>query len=374
MKKSILTVVALSAMLVMGGCSSDDEKTADSSTGTESTESETVGAAISISDGTSGDEGPEEGTIYMKQLYTAPHGTRSFAAVNVLMNGETILAARIEEFQYVSPDDFEGVPNSDGKFGESYPKDMVLASKADNNEAYSALMEESGGATQTWADSMKGVTDFAVGKTARELESSMADIGELGEDGDPSEVVTGATFTDTSHYIQAIVDCINRGMVTDGIETSATDFAIAQKLGSPHGDRSFSLTTVAMEGDKLAAVFLDEFQYADPADFGGVPNSDNEFGKDIKDDQVLISKEANDEMYSNSMTENGEATQTWKASMKAISAFAVGKTAAEIEEAVKKLDDLGEDGNVADVVTGATFSDTGGYLQAIADAMKEAKE
>ncbi len=37
----------------------------------------------------------------MRQLYAAPHGKQSFAAVNVTLNGDTIVSARINEFQYV---------------------------------------------------------------------------------------------------------------------------------------------------------------------------------------------------------------------------------------------------------------------------------
>ena len=60
---------------------------------------------------------PEAGTLVMRQMYTAPHGTKSFAAVNVLMNGDTIVSAHLDEFQYLAPADFKGVPNSDGGFG-----------------------------------------------------------------------------------------------------------------------------------------------------------------------------------------------------------------------------------------------------------------
>lgn len=44
---------------------------------------------------------PAAGTLVMRQLYAAPHGKQSFAAVNVTLNGDTIVSAKIDEFQYV---------------------------------------------------------------------------------------------------------------------------------------------------------------------------------------------------------------------------------------------------------------------------------
>ena len=47
---------------------------------------------------------------------------------------------------------------------------------------------------------------------------------------------------------------------------------------------------------------------------------------------------------------------------------------AELEKAVSDLKGQGEDTKVSDVVSGATFADTAGYLQAIIDAAKKAAE
>ena len=38
----------------------------------------------------------------------------------------------------------QGVPNSEGPFGESYPEGKVLGSKLDNAEYYSKMMAEKG--------------------------------------------------------------------------------------------------------------------------------------------------------------------------------------------------------------------------------------
>lgn len=111
----------------------------------------------------------------------------------------------------------------------------------------------------------------------------------------------------------------------------------------------------------------------DPADFGGVPNSDDEFGADVQGGVVLASKQANNDAYSTMMADKGGATNAYADNMAAVEKFALGKTVAELETTIKELGELGEDDSPADVVTGATFSDTAGYLQVIVDAMNAVK-
>ena len=234
-------------------------------------------------------------------------------------------------------------------------------------------MKEKGGATQTWAQSITAITDFAKGKTVADLEKAVADLEALGEEGNPADVISGATFSDSRGYLQAIVDTAKNGLVSIGATTETTDLKEAQLLGAPHGDKSFAMTTVAMDGDKVAAVFVDEFQFVDLTQFGGVPNSDSDFGAGVAEGVVLASKVANNEAYSAMMKEKGGATKTYADNMKAIQDFAIGKTVAELEAAASELEALGEEGNPADVVSGATFSDSQGYLQAIIETAKLAK-
>ena len=70
------------------------------------------------------------------------------------------------------------------------------------------------------------------------------------------------------------------------------------------------------------------------------------------------------------MKSKGKATQTWQENSNAIDEFAKGKTIAELETAVS---DLKGKKKVSDVVSGATFTDTSGYLTAIISAAKAAK-
>lgn len=385
MKKTHIATLLVLSSLALGACSADDNGgTAATDSSVATSESTTVESSeveaetptdITIADGKdAGTEIPGEGTLVMRQLYTAPHGTKSFAAVNVLMNGDKIVNVHLDEFQYLEPaDNITGVPNSDGGFGESFPEGTILASKAVNNEAYSAMMADHAGATQTWEQSMTAIADFTKGKTVAELETAISELDAQGEDGNPADVVSGATFADSKGYLQAIVDTATNGMVSIGSETAATEVTSAQALSAPHGDKSFAITTVALDGDKIAAVLVDEFQYVDAADFGGVPNSDADFGQGVGEGLVLASKIANNDAYSAMMADHAGATQKYAENMNAIEAFVLGKTVAEIETAIGELDAQGEDGNPADVVSGATFADSKGYLQTIVDTANKAE-
>ncbi len=129
-----------------------------------------------------------------------------------------------------------------------------------------------------------------------------------------------------------------------------------------HGTRAFCVATVAMDGDVITAVLLDEYQYLSPETATGVPNPETFTNAD---GNVLGSKRVNDAMYSANMTESG-STQNLVVSYTAIEQFATGKTVAELEALI--------DGKTAeemvDAVSGATLVDTLGYIQAIIEAAK----
>ena len=77
------------------------------------------------------------------------------------------------------------------------------------------------------------------------------------------------------------------------------------KLGqvqyAAHGAQSFAVITVAVQGDKIAAAWIDEFQVMSGEGVVGVPNSDAAFGANIvgsEDGKVLGSKRVNNTYYS----------------------------------------------------------------------------
>lgn len=135
-------------------------------------------------------------TTLGQALYAA-HGTRAFCVATVAMDGDTIVTALIDEFQFLSPDGFEPVPNP-----ESFTNadGNVLAPKRANDEAYSTAMSGAG-ATQSLVTSYKAIEAFVAGKTVEELEAFID--GKTAED--LVDAVASCTLTDTLGYLEAII-------------------------------------------------------------------------------------------------------------------------------------------------------------------------
>lgn len=307
----------------------------------------------------------EDGTV-LKVAYLAAHGDRSFTSVAVLVKGDVIVDAYLDEYQY--SEGYEGVPNTDGGFGENFPEGLVLASKRVNSEAYSASMAEKAGSTVAYADNLDAISAAVQGKTFEEVEALIAELEGLGEDGNVADVVSGATLADASGYVGAILEAAKTGMEFPAAATEAADLEIKQVLAAPHGDKSFALVNVVLDGDVIVAASLDEFQFVEGDQWTGVPNSDAAFGENYPEGSTLVSKLVDSEGYSAMMSEIAGSTVSYYDNLQAVVASAVGKTTEEISATIEELNGLGEDGNVADVVSGATLADAAGYLQAILDA------
>lgn len=314
------------------------------------------------------DETGEQGSV-LKFGYGAPHGTKSFAVTFVGLEDDTITHAFIDEFQFMGEGDWDPVPNDDGEFGDYYDEEATLVSKVENDEAYSANMADKAGATMTLAEGYQAISDFAVGKTVDELNEAIEELNNLDDDQEISDVVTGATLVDTAGYLQDIVDVAENGFsyeAADSIEGAEFNYTLA----APHGDKAFALVATLTDGDTILAAVQDEFQFMEGDNWDGVPNSDDEFGEYYEDGRVLISKFENDQDYSANMTDNAGAENTYVENMDAILAFAQGKTIDEIKEAISELENQDDQDEIADVVSGATFVDTNGYLQAIVDTVE----
>ena len=142
-----------------------------------------------------------EDAIKMGQVDYAAHGDKCFAVLTVAVQGETIVGAYIDEFQWMTEGDVVAVPNSDGGFGESYPEGKVLASKRVNSEYYSANMTKAG-STVTLDANYKAIEDYVVGKTIAELEAELE--GKTAEE--MVDAVSGATLVDTLGYVQGLLE------------------------------------------------------------------------------------------------------------------------------------------------------------------------
>ena len=197
------SVVLLGGLAV--GCSSDNDNNA-ANNGANKEVNEDANSDTNNNANNEGNEVVEETTteITMHRVQAAPHGDKSFATVVVAMDGDTIVAASLDEFQYLNPeqDGVVGVPNTDGGFGESFPEGSVLGSKMDSDVAYSFNMAEKAGSTQPISESFAALEAFVVGKTIAELEDVLANnsVEEM------IDVVTSSTLVDNFGYVQSFID------------------------------------------------------------------------------------------------------------------------------------------------------------------------
>ena len=150
---------------------------------------------------------------------------------------------------------------------------------------------------------------------------------------------------------------------------------IGQVQYAAHGTSCFAVLTVAMQGDVIVAAYIDEYQFMTAGEAEGVPNSDQSFGGEanIVEGKVLASKKVNNALYSANMADHAGATQELATSYAAIEEYVVGKTIAELEEAVGAYTDENKADFYADVISGSTLADTLGYVKGLIEAAKAAQ-
>lgn len=299
------------------------------------------------------------------QVLGAPHGERSFSVTTVVMDGDKILLAYIDEYQYLASATFEGVPNSEtftsaGSIAEGF----VLGSKRVNNVAYSKNMAANGGATKTLVEGYDAIQKYAVGKKIADLETLVAKTSE-----EVIDAVSSATLADTANYLKEIVAAAKVAKYEVEYEGKTSELKLNQVDGAPHGTRSFSVVSVLTDGKKVVLAYIDEYQFLASATFTGVPNSAN-FTKagSVAEGFVLGSKRVNNEAYSKNMAANGGATKTLVEGYDAIQAYAAGKSATDLETLVAKSST-----EVIDAVSSATLTDTQNYLKEIIRGITETK-
>ena len=156
--------------------------------------------AMAESAGDSADSAAVSAEIKIGQVQWAAHGTKCFAVMTVVLQGDVIVAALIDEYQVGSG--MVGVPNSENGFG-GFAEGTVLYSKRVNAEAYSNNMATKAGSTVALDVNYDLIEDFCVGKTVAELEAVIA-----GFNGDATaavDAVTGATLVDTLGYLEGLL-------------------------------------------------------------------------------------------------------------------------------------------------------------------------
>ena len=139
--------------------------------------------------------------IKIGQVDYAAHGTSCFAVMTVALDGDTIVAAHIDEFQFLDAASAEGVPNSSESFGKNFHEGKVLTSKVVNNGMYSTNMVNKAGATMPLGVGYEAIEAFATGKTIAELEAAID-----GKSKDEMvDAVSSCTLVDTLGYLQGLL-------------------------------------------------------------------------------------------------------------------------------------------------------------------------
>ena len=148
-------------------------------------------------------------SIKMGKADFAAHGTKCFTVAVVALQGDTIVGAYLDEYQFQAKDKDIGVPNSDKDFGKNFANpDQVLGSKKVNTDLYSANMAKAG-STVSIKDNFVAIEKFVTGKTISELEAILTEKDETAM----VDAITGATVVDAKGYVTALfyaaIDAMN---------------------------------------------------------------------------------------------------------------------------------------------------------------------
>ncbi|QGU96177.1 hypothetical protein GOM49_14685 [Clostridium bovifaecis] len=140
--------------------------------------------------------------LKMGRVEYAAHGTKCFTVAVSAVIGDKVVAASIDDYQFISKDLVTGVPNSDADFGKNYKDpNIVLASKRTNTKYYSEHMKEEAGATTPIDKSYDAIQAYVSGKTIAQLEATLSKNTKE----QMVDAVSGATLADTYGYTSAIV-------------------------------------------------------------------------------------------------------------------------------------------------------------------------
>lgn len=303
-----------------------------------------------------------EGGLQLGMAYAAAHGTKCFTQAHAVVQGDVIIAAFLDDFQFVSADaGLNVVPNSDKEFGEGYAEGKALASKRTVADYYSQNMAEKAGSTVRIDDNFDAIQTFVVGKTIAEVEALAGGDAQAAID-----AVTGATLADTAGYLGAIAQAARNAQGTQAVEFSgdSANLKLNVVYGAPHGDQSFGVGAALTDGDTIVLSYVDEFQFLDAGEgVVGVPNSTEAFAEGYAEGKVLCSKRTVADYYSAMMTNYAGSTVRIDDNYNAIQNHVNGMTVAEAEA-------LAGSENAVDAVTGATLADTANYVALIVEAAK----
>ncbi len=206
MKKLISILCVVSCVFLLVACNSGDKDDNNSNTMTPTDAANTASAT----DNGTGITQTE--TLKVGKAEYAAHGTKGFSVAFAVIQGDTIVAAYIDDYQVMSKDEATVVPNSDKDFGKYFTDTKSsLASKRVNSKYYSKLMKDNAGSTISIADNFDAIANYAVGKTVPELQKEL----DQKDDKKMVDAVSGSTLADTKGYLMAILEAAKNAESND---------------------------------------------------------------------------------------------------------------------------------------------------------------
>lgn len=141
--------------------------------------------------------------VAMGQSYYASHSDGDICLVSVAMENDRIVGVTLDEITYLSSDEYKGLPNTEmsSTFGKQTDGTKNLASKRQNDDAYSALMKANG-ATKGISENYQAICDYCIGKGVEDLRQEVTGKDEQ----TVTDVVTGCTLKSTKGYLEAVIE------------------------------------------------------------------------------------------------------------------------------------------------------------------------
>ena len=293
--------------------------------------------------------------LKMGRVLGAAHGTKCFATAVAVVEGDKVVAAFIDEYQFMSGDELISVPNAES-YVASLAEGVKLVSKRVDTAVYSKNMADKAGSTVAIDANYDAIQAHVAGKTIAELEAEVA--GEMAAD-----AVAGATLVDNAGYIKVIIEAAKAAQNATAVtyEGSLDALTLKSGLGAAHGTKCFAETTVLTDGVKVVLAFIDEYQFMSGDELISVPNAEN-YVASLAEGVKLVSKRVDTAVYSAKMASAG-STVAIDANYDAIQAHVAGKTIADLEAEI-----AGE--MAADAVAGATLVDCAGYIGTVVAVAK----
>lgn len=141
--------------------------------------------------------------VQMGQAYYASHSDSDLCLVSVALQDDKIIGVTLDEITYLSTEEFKGLPNTeaDKAFGKQTDLTKNLASKVQNDEAYSGMMKANG-ATKGIKENYQAICDYVKGKSAEDLKQTLTGKS----DQEAVDAVSGCTLQSTKGYLEAIIE------------------------------------------------------------------------------------------------------------------------------------------------------------------------